>query len=82
MIKISGYTFGTAKISEERIAEIVVKQFPLKPKQIIDAFNLKRPIYSKTACYGHFGKSELPWEALDKVEILKKESEVELVKQT
>jgi len=66
-------TFCTGKISKERIAELIYKHFPVKPKDIIDTFKLKRPIYEKTASYGHFGRDIFPWEKLDKVDVLKKE---------
>ena len=67
-------TFGTAVISEEKIQDAILKLFKLTPKGIIDSLDLKRPIYSKTAAYGHFGRDDLdlPWEKLDKVEELKK----------
>ncbi len=67
--------FNTNKISEEKIEEIVRKHFPIKPKQIIEHLNLKRPIYKKTAALGHFGRADpdFSWERLDKVEILRKE---------
>jgi len=67
-------TFGTAKISEEKIQDAVLKLFKLTPKGIITSLDLKRPIYKQTAAYGHFGRSDLdlPWEKLDKVEELKK----------
>ena len=69
-------TFGTAKIDEEKIAELVRKNFSLSPTGIIRELNLLRPIYNKTAAYGHFGRTdvELPWEALDKVEALKEQA--------
>ena len=67
-------TFGTAKVSEEKIQDAVLKLFKLTPKGIITSLDLKRPIYKQTAAYGHFGRSDLdlPWEKLDKVEELKK----------
>ncbi|MDE7095734.1 MAG: methionine adenosyltransferase [Anaeroplasmataceae bacterium] len=67
-------TFGTAKVSEDLIAEAIRKVFPLTPKGIITTLNLKRPIYLQTAAYGHFGRNDLdlPWEKLDKVDALKK----------
>ena len=67
-------TFGTAKIDEEKIAELVKKNFSLSPSGIIRELDLLRPIYKQTAAYGHFGRTdvELPWEKLDKVEDLKK----------
>jgi S-adenosylmethionine synthetase len=67
-------TFGTGKIPEDEIIEIIHKHFDLRPKAIIDKLDLKRPIYKQTAAYGHFGRTDLdlPWERLDKVELLKK----------
>ncbi len=66
-------TFGTAKIAETEILDIVNKHFDLRPKAIIDKLNLRRPIYKQVAAYGHFGRDdvEVPWEKLDMVEILK-----------
>ena len=68
-------TFGTGKKSDEEIAEIVNKHFDLRPAAIIRDLDLRRPIYRKTAAYGHFGRTdvEFPWERLDKVEELKAE---------
>lgn len=65
--------FGTNKIPEERISQIIHENFDLTPKGIIDRLDLKRPIYFKTAAYGHFGRPEenFSWEKLDKVEDLK-----------
>lgn len=65
-------TFGTGKIDDERLAEIVVKEFDLRPSAIIEKLNLRNPIYSNTASYGHFGKEEFPWEQTDRVDDLKK----------
>lgn len=65
-------TFGTGKLSDEKIAEIVTTEFDLRPYAIIRELNLRRPIYLNTASYGHFGKAELPWEACDRVDDLKK----------
>jgi S-adenosylmethionine synthetase len=67
-------TFGTGKISEEKIAQAVRMVFKLKPREIIETLNLKRPIYKKTASYGHFGKTDkdFTWEATDKALELKK----------
>lgn len=66
-------TFGTAKIDETEILDIVNKHFDLRPKAIIDKLNLRRPLYKQVAAYGHFGRDdvEVPWEKLDMVEILK-----------
>ncbi|MDC7232215.1 MAG: methionine adenosyltransferase [Spirochaetales bacterium] len=66
-------TFETGKMPEDRIEDIVRKEFDLTPSGIISQFDLKRPIYYPTAAYGHFGRSEFPWEALDKVDLLKKQ---------
>ncbi len=65
-------TFGTGKISDEKIADIIPIIFGLKPKEIIEHLNLKQPIYQETASYGHFGRSDFPWEKLDKLESLQK----------
>lgn len=65
-------TFGTAKVSDDRIITAVRETFPLTPKGIINYLDLRRPIYASTTNYGHFGKDYLPWEKLDKVEELKK----------
>ena len=67
-------TFGTGKLSDQRLTEIVRENFDLRPAGIINMLNLRRPIYKQTAAYGHFGRNDLnlPWEALDKVEELKK----------
>jgi S-adenosylmethionine synthetase len=67
-------TFNTATVSDEVIVKAINDTFDLTPKGIIDALNLKQPIYKQVAAYGHFGRSDLdlPWERLDKVDILKK----------
>jgi S-adenosylmethionine synthetase len=52
--------------------ELIRKVFPLKPADILNHLKLKRPIYQQTACYGHFGRDNFPWERLDKVDELKK----------
>ena len=67
-------TFGTGKISEETLVEVVRENFDLRPAGIIKMLDLRRPIYKQTAAYGHFGRNDLdlPWEKLDKVEDLKK----------
>ena len=66
-------TFGTAKISEEKIADLVKAHFDLRPAAIIHNLNLRRPIYKQTASYGHFGRTDLdlPWEKIDKAEALR-----------
>jgi len=67
-------TFGTGKISDEEIRDLVVKHFDLRPAAMIRDLNLKRPIYKQLAAYGHFGREDLdlPWERLDKVELLRR----------
>ena len=67
-------TFGTGKLSNERLVEIVRENFDLRPAGIIKMLDLRRPIYKKTAAYGHFGRvdADFPWEKTDKAEILKK----------
>ncbi|MCM8786755.1 MAG: methionine adenosyltransferase [Candidatus Omnitrophica bacterium] len=69
-------TYGTGKISDEALSQLILKKFDLTPRGIIKELNLLRPIYRKTACYGHFGRSEpeFSWEKLDKVEFLQKEA--------
>jgi S-adenosylmethionine synthetase len=69
-------TFGTSKVEEEKIEELVMKHFDLRPAAIIRDLDLKRPIFRQTAAYGHFGRTDidLPWEKTDKAEILKKEA--------
>jgi len=69
-------TFGTGKISDEKIGQLIAKHFDLRPRGIILMLDLLRPIYEKTAAYGHFGRDEpeFTWENLDKVEILKAEA--------
>ena len=66
-------TFGTGKVSEDKLVEIVRKHFDLRPAGIIKMLDLRRPIYKQTAAYGHFGRNDLnlPWEKLDKVDELK-----------
>ena len=67
-------TFGTGKVSDEKLTEIIRENFDLRPAGIIKMLNLRRPIYKQTAAYGHFGRNDLdlPWEKTDKVEDLKK----------
>ena len=65
-------TDGTGVIPDGEIADIVQKEFDLRPYSIIKTLDLQRPIYKKTAAYGHFGRPEFPWERLDRVEDLKK----------
>jgi S-adenosylmethionine synthetase len=71
-------TFGTGKVSESKLTELVRKNFSLTPKGIIDSLNLRRPIYRKTAAYGHFGRTEpeFTWEATDKAAALAEQAGV------
>lgn len=65
-------TYGTGKVSDDKIAEYLPKVFDFRPKAIIDALDLRKPVYFDTASYGHFGKADYSWEKTDKVEELKK----------
>lgn len=65
-------TYGTGKLPDGEIADIVIKEFDLRPYSVIQTLGLREPIFSQTAAYGHFGKSGLPWERLTKVNDLKK----------
>jgi S-adenosylmethionine synthetase len=69
-------TFGTNKVSEEIIEDLIKKHFDLRPGAIIRDLGLRRPIYRQTAAYGHFGRTDvdLPWEKTDKAEILRAEA--------
>ena len=75
-LSISVESFGTAKIDNESIIKLINKHFDLRPEAIIRTLDLRRPIYRPTACYGHFGRTDidLPWEKTDKAETLKKEA--------
>ena len=64
-------TFGTGKVSEDKIAEAVRRHFQLTPKGIIESLQLTRPVFSKTAAYGHFGNEDFTWEQADKADALK-----------
>ena len=67
-------TFGTGKLPEEKLVDIITENFDLRPAGIIQMLNLRQPIYRQTAAYGHFGRNDLdlPWEKLDKIDVLKK----------
>jgi len=73
-LSVSVETFDTNKIPNEKILDLVLKYFDLRPAAIIKYFNLRRPIYRQTAAYGHFGRTDidLPWEKTDMAETLKK----------
>ena len=65
-------TKGTGKLPDDKIADIIAKEFDMRPASIIKTLDLRRPIYKATAAYGHFGRPEFPWERLDRVADLKK----------
>ena len=69
-------TFGTNKISEDEIESLVNKHFDMRPAEIVKQLDLKKPIYQKTAAYGHFGRNEpgFTWEITDKADVLKKDA--------
>lgn len=75
-VSIMVETFGTGKISEQQIGELVKKHFDLRPAGIIEMLDLLRPIYHQTAAYGHFGRTDvdLPWEHTDKADVLRKKA--------
>lgn len=75
-VSISVDTFGTGKVEEDILVQLVRKHFDLRPAGIIKELDLRRPMYRNTAAYGHFGRNDLnvPWEQTDKAEILKKEA--------
>ncbi len=68
-------TYGTGKLSDEKIGQLIIKYFSLNPTGIIKELDLQRPIYQNTACYGHFGRTEkeFTWEKIDKAQLLRKE---------
>jgi S-adenosylmethionine synthetase len=80
-LSVNVETFGTGRIADERIAELVNQNFDLRPGAIIRDLGLRVPIYQKTASYGHFGRDdiEFPWERTDKAELLKKEAGIQAV---
>ena len=63
---------GTGKVTDERLAEIVKKEFDLRPYSIIKSLDLRKPVFKKTAAYGHFGYKGFSWERVDKADDLKK----------
>ncbi|ODG90887.1 MULTISPECIES: methionine adenosyltransferase [Bacillaceae] len=75
-VSIAIDTFGTGKVSEEKLVEVIRNNFDLRPAGIIKMLDLRRPIYKQTAAYGHFGRTDidLPWERTDKAEVLKTEA--------
>jgi S-adenosylmethionine synthetase len=68
---ISVDTFGTGKLDEDKLIELIRNHFDLRPYGLIEMLNLERPIYKATAAYGHFGREEFPWEKTDKAEVLR-----------
>ena len=77
-VSIMTESFGTNKVDEETIRDLIEKHFDLRPAAIIKELDLRRPIYKRTAAYGHFGRNDIdaPWEATDKAELLRRESGV------
>ena len=75
-LSVSVETFGTAKVDQQVLLDLIDKHFDLRPGAIIQSLDLRQPIYRQTACYGHFGRDDLdlPWEKTDKAEILRKEA--------
>jgi S-adenosylmethionine synthetase len=75
-VSINVDTYGTGKVSEEKLVELVRNNFDLRPAGIIRMLDLRRPIYKQTAAYGHFGRTDLdvPWEQVDKADILKEQA--------
>ena len=71
-------TFGTGNVEESRLVDLIRAHFPLTPKGMIDHLRLRRPIYRKTAAFGHFGRSEdsFSWETADKAEALRSDAQV------
>jgi S-adenosylmethionine synthetase len=78
-VSIMTEAFGTNKLDEEIIQDLIAKHFDLRPAAIIKELDLRRPIYKRTAAYGHFGRNDIdaPWEATDKADILRQESKVD-----
>jgi S-adenosylmethionine synthetase len=79
-LSVNVETFGTGLIADERIAELILDQFDLRPGAIIRDLDLRRPIYRQTAAYGHFGRDDLdlPWEQTNKAEALRQAAGLEL----
>jgi len=75
-VSVSVNTYGTGQLDEERLVELVRANFPLTPRGMIDYLKLRRPIYRKTAAFGHFGRTEesFTWEATNKAAVLREEA--------
>lgn len=73
-VSVFGESFGTGKVSDEKIVALIERHFDMRPAGIIKTLNLRRPIYKKTAAYGHFGRKEFSWEKTDKAATLKKDA--------
>lgn len=71
-VSVDVNTYGTGVLTDSVLSDIITQEFDMRPKAIITKFKLQRPIYLKTASYGHFGRDEFPWEKTDKVKALKK----------
>ena len=75
-VSVNVNLFDSGLFSEEKTVELIKKVFPLKPAEILEELNLKRPIYKRTAAYGHFGRDTFPWERLDRIDKLKELAEI------
>ena len=67
-------TFGTGVVADEALEALIRQHFDLRPNGIIDQLDLRRPIYRKVATYGHFGRNDVPWEATDKADVLRRDA--------
>ena len=70
-VSITVDTYGTGTVSDRTLVDAIRETFDLRPRAIVERFDLLRPIYRPTAAYGHFGRPDFPWEALDHVDALK-----------
>jgi S-adenosylmethionine synthetase len=75
-VSVMADTFGTGTIPNSQITELIRANFKLTPKGIIEALDLRRPVYRPTAAYGHFGRTGFTWERTDKADLLRKEAAV------
>jgi S-adenosylmethionine synthetase len=77
-VSVNVNTFGTGKVDDDRIVELIRENFKLTPKAIIEGLNLRRPIYRRTAAFGHFGRTEdsFSWEKTDKAEALRESAKL------
>ena len=78
-VSVSVNTFGTGKLSDEELVNVIIKVFDFRPQDIIYSLGLKKAIYSNLAAYGHFGRHGYPWEKIDKIDKLKERFGMEAV---